>query len=66
MPKRLTDRTLQALKPAKAGKRYDVMDADVRGFGVRVTDKGQQPSFSLPAIRAAPIPPEGRSPNTRP
>ena len=42
MPKRLTDRTLQALKPAKAGKRYDVMDADVRGFGVRVTDKGQR------------------------
>ena len=42
MPKRLTDRTLQALKPAKAGKRYDVMDTDVRGFGVRVTDKGQR------------------------
>ena len=42
MPKRLTDRTLQALKPAKAGKRCDVMDADVRGFGVRVTDKGQR------------------------
>ena len=41
MPNRLTDRTLQALKPAKAGQRYDVMDA-VRGFGVRVTDKGQR------------------------
>ena len=59
MPKRLTDRTLQALKPAKAGKRYDVMDADVRGFGVRVTDKGNEPSFSSPAIPAAPIPRAG-------
>ena len=43
MPKkRLTDRALKALKPAKAGQRYDVMDADVRGFGIRVTDKGQR------------------------
>jgi integrase len=40
--KRLTDRLLQSLKPAPTGKRYDVMDADVRGFGVRVTDKGQR------------------------
>jgi integrase len=40
--KRLTDRALKALKPAAPGKRYDVMDADVRGFGVRVTDKGQR------------------------
>jgi integrase len=40
--KRLTDRTLKALKPAKAGGRYDVMDADVSGLGVRVTDKGQR------------------------
>ena len=40
--KRLTDRTLKALKPAKVGKRYDVMDGDVRGFGVRVSDKGQR------------------------
>ena len=42
MHQRLTDRKLQALKPAKPGKRYDVMDTDVRGFGVRVTDKGQR------------------------
>jgi integrase len=35
----LTDRALKALKPAPAGKRYDVMDAVVPGFGVRVTDK---------------------------
>ena len=42
MHQRLTDRKLQALKPAAPGKRYDVMDTDVRGFGVRVTDKGQR------------------------
>ena len=36
----LTDRKLKALKPADAGKRYDVMDTDVRNLGVRVTDKG--------------------------
>ena len=36
----LTDRKLKALKPAEAGKRYDVMDTDVRNLGVRVTDKG--------------------------
>lgn len=35
----LTDRTLNALKPAPAGKRYDLMDALVPGFGVRVTDR---------------------------
>ena len=38
--KRLTDRTLKALKPAKSGSRYDVMDADVSELGVRVTDRG--------------------------
>jgi integrase len=35
----LTDRALRALKPAPAGKRLDIMDAVVPGFGVRVTDK---------------------------
>lgn len=35
----LTDRTLKALKPAGAGKRYDVWDAVVPGLGVRVGDK---------------------------
>jgi integrase len=38
--KRLTDRTLKALKLIK--KRYDVMDTDVPGFGVRVTERGQR------------------------
>lgn len=30
------------MKPAPAGKRYDVMDAIVPGLGVRVTDKGKR------------------------
>ena len=34
----LNDRALKALKPAPAGKLYDVMDAIVPGFGVRVSD----------------------------
>ena len=37
---RLTDRTLKALK--QSGKRYDVMDSDVPGFGVRVSETGQR------------------------
>jgi integrase len=36
----LTDRKVQSLKAAPKGKRYQVMDALVPGFGVRVTDKG--------------------------
>lgn len=39
---RLTDKRIQAMKPAPAGKRYDVMDAIVPGLGVRVTDKGRK------------------------
>jgi len=38
----LTDRTLKALKPATAGKHYDVMDSVVPGFGVRVSDTGRR------------------------
>ena len=37
--KRLTDTTLKALRPALAGKRYQVMDTELSGFGVPVTDK---------------------------
>jgi len=29
----LTDRKLKALKPANTGKRYDIMDTDVRNLG---------------------------------
>jgi integrase len=47
MPKRtLTDRGIRSLKPAKPGKRYDVMDAIVPGAGVRVTDKATK-TFNL-------------------
>ena len=41
MPKRtLNDRVIKSLKAAKLGQRYEVMDALVPGFGIRVTDKG--------------------------
>ena len=38
----LTDRALKALKPAPAGKRYWVWDAQTPYLGVRVTDKGHR------------------------
>lgn len=38
--KKLTDRTIKALKPAEPGQRYIVKDTLVPGLGVRVTDKG--------------------------
>ena len=47
VPKRdLTDRALKALKPAEQGKRYIRFDAQVPGFGVRVTDRSP-PSVSF-------------------
>jgi integrase len=39
---KLTDRGIKALKPAKAGTLYDVMDAVVPGFGVRVSETGRR------------------------
>jgi hypothetical protein len=51
--KRLTDRTLKALKAANAGSRYDVMDADVSGLGVRVTDKGQRTFILIARYRGS-------------
>jgi integrase len=43
MPKKtLTDRALKALKPAAAGKLYDVMDSIVPGFGVRLSGSGRR------------------------
>ncbi|WP_434723117.1 tyrosine-type recombinase/integrase [Mesorhizobium sp. RIZ17] len=38
----LTDFKVKNLKKAAPGKRYDVMDADARGLGVRVNDKGER------------------------
>ena len=42
MKKTLTDRGLRALKPAQSGKTYDMMDAVVPGFGVRISDRGRR------------------------
>ena len=39
--RRLSNRTIETLKPARKGARYDLMDATVPGFGVRVNDKGK-------------------------
>jgi integrase len=55
----LTDRKVQSLKAAPKGERYQVMDALVPGFGVRVTDGGvktyimqaRYPGSSNPARR---------------
>jgi integrase len=38
---KLTDRKLKSLKPAKSGERDELMDTEVNGFGVRVTDRGK-------------------------
>jgi integrase len=40
--KALTAKAIDALRPAPAGMRYEVMDPAVPGFGVRVTDKGKR------------------------
>ena len=48
MRKNLTAKTIEGLKPAPLGGRYDVSDALVPGLGVRVTDKGKK-TFILTA-----------------
>ncbi len=48
MRRNLTAKAIEALKPAPVGSRYDVADAIVPGFGVRVTDKGKK-SYILTA-----------------
>ncbi len=40
--KNLTPTLINGLKPAPDGTRYQVMDAQVPGFGVRVTDTGNR------------------------
>jgi hypothetical protein len=37
-----TDRFLRSLKPAKPGKRYIEYDAQVPGFGIRVTERSRE------------------------
>jgi hypothetical protein len=39
---KLNDRSVAALKPAKRGPRYDVLDALMPGLAVHVTDKGSK------------------------
>jgi integrase len=39
---KLTDRTLKALKAAPEGTRYEIMDTEVPGLGIRVTGNGQR------------------------
>jgi hypothetical protein len=40
--KNLTPTLIRGLKPAPQGTRYQIMDAQVPGFGVRVTDTGNR------------------------
>jgi len=40
--KYLTDRTLKSLAPARTGKRYEVWDTIIPGFGVRVNDESDR------------------------
>src|SRR5262245_2570325 len=47
----LNDRMLKTLPPAREGRRYDIMDTIVPGFGIRVTDKSAKDSGGK--IRAA-------------
>lgn len=52
----LTDKRLNALKPAPLGKRYDIMDGIVPGMGIRVTDKGQKTFIFLARFPESPNP----------
>jgi len=61
-----TDRGLQALKPAPAGKRYVVWDAAQTSLAIRVTDKGTRTFYFVRRLpgRATPIwQPLGRYPD---
>jgi hypothetical protein len=40
--KNLTPTLIRGLKPAAEGRRFQVMDAQVPGFGIRVTDTGNR------------------------
>ena len=57
MPRRmLTERAVKALQPAPQGRRYEIMDAAVPGFGVRVTDRGLRSYFLLTRYPGSPNP----------
>jgi integrase len=55
----LNDRIIRAAKPAAKGKRAEIWDTVVPGFGLRITDKGQK-TFVL----AARFPGSGENPKT--
>jgi integrase len=54
MRKRLTDRTLDALKAT--GKRYDVWDETLGGFGVRISERGKRQFILFARFGGAPNP----------
>jgi integrase len=56
MRKVLTAKGIISLLPAAAGKRYDVMDALVPGFGVRVTATGHKTYVMIARYRGQPNP----------
>jgi hypothetical protein len=47
MRKTLTVKAIESLPAAEGGKRYDVLDAVVPGFGVRVMPTGRKSYFLL-------------------
>ena len=51
---RLTDRKLKSLR--RTGTRYDVMDSEVRGFGLRVSETGQKTFILIARYPGSPNP----------
>ncbi|MCT8973252.1 tyrosine-type recombinase/integrase [Microbaculum marinisediminis] len=59
MRQNITDKTLANLKPAPAGKRYEIMDVRPPGFGVRVgSQKGRATFFLKTRYPGSPINPK--------
>jgi integrase len=52
--KTLTDRLLKSLKPKADGKPFEVMDAVIRGFGVRILGKPNAPILTFIIFRRWP------------
>jgi integrase len=57
----LTDNKVRALRPAKAGRRYDVLDALMPGLLLRVTDKGSKSFMFRARFPGAPANRSGRT-----
>jgi integrase len=56
MKKTLNDRLIKALKPAATGKRDEMWDSIVPGFGVRITDTGAKSFVLLARYPGSPNP----------